>query len=244
MTTFVFGAPAGKPAPVVLAAEIDVRGVRFKREGDRMTTVLESLLVVADRDTGKTYTQDRQIDLSLPTQVHAQVEKSWLPVFRNQELPPGTYQARLLVRDPRDGKIGTVSHEFDVDRPEGLRASTPILTDQVRSEPGGGSTPIPVVRRSFAPGATLHYMFDVYGAQGPVPRVSTSYEIRRDDGSIFAHTDPRPLSVGPQGQIAQRLALSLKNAAPGGYVLVLKVVDEVAQQAIEVQDPFTVDVSR
>jgi hypothetical protein len=51
---------------------------------------------------------------------------------------------------------------------------------------------------------------------------------------------PSAIAPGPQGQLARRQDLSLKEASPGEYVLVLTVRDEVAGRTLELREPFEV----
>src|SRR4029450_3596530 len=94
----------------------------------------------------------------------------------------------LLVRDARGGALGAVRHTFTVPPADGLRTSTPILTDAVPGE-AGRELPVPLARRHFASGSKLFYVFDVYGASGP-GEVKISYAVGRG-GQTLAEAAPR-----------------------------------------------------
>ena len=243
LVAHVLGARDGK-ASVLLVAEADPRPFVFKEKAGRYEGSLESYVVVASRDTGENFHQQKRIDLSLPGEVRAALERSWLPILREFELPTGTYQARVLLRDEKGGRVGTVRHDFEVPDLRQLRVSTPVLTDTTQVDASGQPRPVPVARRVFAPGARLVYVFEVYGADRDsrtrAPRVSVEYVIRRGDGTTFAEVPPRPLTPGLQGEIAHRVVLGLDHAQPGDYEITLRVRDEVAGKTLEVRDPFTV----
>ncbi len=244
MTSYVFGpAPSGKTT-VLVAADVDPSGISFQEEKGRFDATLDSYVVVAARDNSLSIPQEKEIALSLPPDVKAQLAASWLPFFRSFELGPGTYQARLLVRDRKSGRIGTVRHEFEVPASGHFRLSTPILTDALQPDPKTGTPrPVPLARRTFAPGDNLLYLFEVYGADtavGEASRVSAQYEVRRDDGAVLVHTQPASLSGDAQGRMSRELPISLEGVAPGGYEIVLNVKDLVSGQAVEVRDAFTV----
>jgi VWFA-related protein len=247
MTSHVLGASAQGKANVLLVAEADPGSFRFERHGDRFNGVIESYVLVSARATGENVHREKLIEMSLPAEVKQQLERTWLPIIREFELSPGVYQARLLVRDRQDGRIGTVRHEFTVPPLEGLRTSTPILTDTLQAPPSGSQVPgrpVPVARRRFAVGRTLYYLFEVYGARrdggaGP-PRVSAGYEIRSGGGTLLAKQPTAPLAPGPRGDLAQVFVFSLQGVAPGEYEVVLRVQDEVAGKTLELRDPFTV----
>jgi VWFA-related protein len=244
MASYVFGpSPAGKTA-VLIAADVDPSGFAFEESHGRFDATLDSYVVVAARDNSLSIPEEKEIALSLPPEVKTQLAASWLPVFRSFELGPGVYQARLLVRDRKSGRIGTVRHEFEVPAPGHFRLSTPILTDALQADPKAGAPrPVPLARRTFATGGNLLYLFEVYGADtavGEASRVSVRYEVRREDGTVLVHTEPATLSADPQGRMSRELPISLEGVPPGSYEIILDVKDLVSGQAVEVRDPFTV----
>jgi hypothetical protein len=242
LAAYVFGAAAADKAAVLLVAEIDPEAIPFTEVGGRFAAELDSYAVVASRDTGQNHAQEKEIALGLPPEVRSRLARTWLPVYRDFELPPGTYQARFLVRERRSGRMGTVRHAFEVPPPDRFRVSTPILTDSLQADPKAGPRPVPLARRSFPPGASLAYLFEVYGAasDGGGPRVVSRYEVRRADGSTLVRAEPSPIEPGPQGQLSRQVAVSLQGAPAGDYEIVLTVEDRVSGRTLEVRDPFTV----
>jgi VWFA-related protein len=244
MATYVFGpSPSGKVA-VLVAADVDPAGVDFTEENGRFSATLDSYVVVAARDNSLSIPQEKEIALSLPPDVRAQLARSWLPVFRSFELGPGTYQARLLVRDRKSGRMGTVRREFEVPPAGHFRLSTPILTDSLQGDPKAGAPrPVPLARRTFAPGGNLLYLFEVYDADtavGTPQHVAARYEVRRADGSVLVRTEPSIVNPDPRGQMSREVPISLEGVPPGDYEIILNVKDMVSGQAVEVRDPFTV----
>jgi VWFA-related protein len=67
---------------------------------------------------------------------------SWYTMVREFELPAGGYQAKLVVRDVKSKKLGTVVYEFSVPPLDKLRLSSPILTDEVQAPPGGSPSAV------------------------------------------------------------------------------------------------------
>lgn len=244
MTSYVFGERAGKAA-VLLAADADPKAIGFDKQADRFNGVLESFAVIASRDSGENFSQERKMELSLPSAVRDQVAKSWLPILREFELPPGVYQARMLVRDPGSGRIGTVRHEFEVPDPGKLRTSTPILTDTLQPGAGGApARPVPLARRTFDANARVVCYFEVYGAvrdgQSGAPKVIAGGSVRRADGSTLANLDATPMAPAPDGSLSRRIDLPLQGAAPGEYAFVLSITDGVSRQTLEVEEPFSI----
>jgi hypothetical protein len=221
--------------------------VTFESNGDRQEGQLSTVLLLGSRDTGESWHREKEVKLSLPPAFYQQVQERWLPLVREFKLAPGTYQARFYVRDERGQHIGTVRHEFEVPSLDDLRVSTPILTDVVQQ--GGDGTaprPIPLARRHFPAGTTLYYVFQVFGAQaGPdgVPRVQSGFRVESVDGTVMGSQPPTVLQPGPGGELSRMHPLSLKGLAPGDYLILLEVSDEVAGRTIEIVDPFRVEPS-
>ncbi len=95
--------------------------------------------------------------------------------MRDFELKSGDYQAKIVVRDTRTGRVGTVIHEFDVPPLDELRVSTPVLSDTRAPSPAtegvpGGMLAV-VARREFA-----------LGLRPPLPVRGLRGEEGREDG--------------------------------------------------------------
>jgi hypothetical protein len=172
------------------------------------------------------------------------LSREWYPIVREFTLPPGDHQARMIVRDTATGVIGSVIHDFEVPPLEGLRVSTPVMTDIWRT--GSGSSAIQtqlLARREFHPGAELVCQLEVYGAakdgQG-MPRVFQGYEVRRPDGTVFKRLDPSLISPTSLGSLVRMFLLSLDYATPGDYEMRLTIRDELSGEVIELGEPFTV----
>ena len=163
LASYVFGDGASGTCTAVLVAEVDLRGVAFETKGDRRVAALETFVVVSPLAGGENKRVQKRADLALPPAVLEQLSRTGLPLLRDFALAPGTYQARLLVRDERSGKVGTVRHTFTVPPAQGLRVSTPILTDSVHAE-GGAERPVPIAHRTFKADTKLMYEFEIYGA--------------------------------------------------------------------------------
>jgi VWFA-related protein len=239
LASFIVDGGASGTTLVMLAAELDLGPVRFTPKAGRQIGALETYVVVTPRAGGENVRQEKRMDLALPADVHARLVREGLPLLRNFDLKPGVYQARLLVRDEQGGALGTVRHTFTVPEPEGLRLSTPILTDSVAGE-GDAQRPLPIARRRFPAGTRLVYAFDVFGAKPGAP-VTLAYAVRRKDGTALAQPAPRPVPASADGSVAQRIDLPLTGVAPGEYEIVLSVDDPGSGQKLERHDPFVVE---
>ena len=244
-STFVFDEVSLNQMSVQLAVEIDVRGLGFRKEADRANDSLAFLIEAQHRETGEYYRYDQQIEMSLLPETRRKLEGSWYPVTREFTLPPGGYQAKIVVRDLNSSRVGSLVHEFDVPAPGQLRVSTPVLSDAVETGPDGSRRPVLQVRRSFAPDSTLWCQFGVYGAAREekgslMPRVTAGYEIRRTSGLVFKRSAPTPINPTSVGALLRLSGISLRGAPPGEYEIVLTIRDELAGRTVERREPFAV----
>jgi VWFA-related protein len=232
---------------VVLAAEVDVRGLHFKEEEGRFKDDVAFLIEAQHRDSGEYYHFDQKIEMSLLPETRAKLESTWYTAIRDIVLPPGGYQVKVVVKDlGADGsRVGSVTHDFEVPAATGFRLSTPILTDTVDTA-GGSVAPKPVilVRRSFAAATVLYCQFSVYGAASDptthMPRVSSAYEIRRADGALLKRSARSAITPTSLGALLRLQGISLPATEPGAYELRLSVRDEIANRLLSVKEEFMI----
>ncbi len=237
VASYVLGSEKAGTALAVLATEVELGTVRFTPKSGRQQAALETYVVVTPRDGAENQRLEKRLDLALPADVHARLLREGLPFVRTFDLAPGVYQARLLVRDEQGGAMGTVRHTFTVPALDGLRLTTPMLTDSVAGE-GAAQRPLPIARRRFPSGTRLVYAFDVLGAKGPL---TLAYAVRRKDGSVLAEPRPRTVAPNAAGIASQQVDLPLTGVAPGEYEIVLTVADAGSGRSLERRDAFGVD---
>lgn len=240
---YTFGPVDGGDVSVMVALEADLRAFDLKRDGAFLTDVLDAHLLVTDAATGEAKRSERSIEMKLQTGVPAAETSAWYPVSDAFRLKPGRYQARVAVRDRNSGRIGAVTHEFEVPRQEGIRLSSVIVTDTVE-EPTLFSTapprPVLIVRRLLT--GTLCYQFSVYDAArttGDETRVTAGHIVRRADGTLVKELKPTPLVPG-SGGMSRFARVSLAGMPPGDYELVITVSDALAGETVTVIEPFAI----
>ncbi len=247
ITSFVTGDGSPGKAKTSVLTEVDIRNLGFKEVEGHFDDTLEYLIVVANGGSGEYWRSDKELAMDLLPATRAKLLATWLPIPSDFELPPGGYQAKMVVRDKNTGKVGTVSLDFEVPALEGLRTSTLILTDRLKpaSEENAPSQPVPVARRSFVVGSELYCQFSVLGAAqdraaGGVPSVSAGYQIRSIGGVVKTQVPPRAIRPTSLGHVSRTIATSLEGFDPGEYEFLLGVRDQRADKMIAVVEPFTV----
>jgi len=250
-TALVFD-QVGSGAKVIVAADVDPK--YFQLEADdqqRLHGIVELAVAATHLATGQVFRFEQTTELNLRPETKRELDVWWYPVSRDFTLPPGPYQARVVVRDRTSGRMGSVTHEFEVPPLDGFRVSSPILTDQIQADAAGQVVPKPVLvaRRRFASGTTLFCQFTVYNAALAAstrqPQVSGTWVLRRADGSvegtIVRQSQARVLTPAADGALTRLYGITLAGLTPGEYELVLLVRDELQLKTAEIREPFIVE---
>jgi hypothetical protein len=248
VTSFTFEETISSRASVMVAAEVDIRELAMREEEGRFKDDLAFLIELEHRETGEVFRYDQKIEMAMLPETRETLSRSGYPVARDFTLPRGGYQARVVVRDLGNGRIGSVIHDFEVPDLASFRLSTPLLADTLeKREPGDAKPPRPVlqVRRVFAPDSTLYVQYSVFGAGKDettrMPRVIAGYEIRRrDGGALFKSAAPTRINPTSLGSLIRLHGINLAGAPPGDYDLVLVARDEIGGKTVEVREPFAV----
>jgi VWFA-related protein len=240
---YVFGNVNATASSVMLAVETDLRAFQLKERAGGLTDVLDLRLLVTDLADGETKRYERTVEMNLESRVPTLETSAWYPLAEPFELVPGRYQARLVVRDRNSGRLGSVTHDFEVPLRKGLSLSSIIVTDTVEMPaPGSGEAPKPVliVRRLLTAGATLYYQYSVFDA-GRTPsgetRVRAGHVVRRADGTVVKEMKPTPL-LSASGGLSRFAGVSLAGMPAGDYELTVNVTDEVSGETVTVHEPF------
>jgi VWFA-related protein len=248
MTAFTLDETMLGKAHVLVATDVDVRGFAFEQKEGRSTDTVEFLLVVSHRDSGEYFRYDQKVEMKLLPETRERLGKTWFNIMRDFELAPGGYQAKIVIRDKANGKIGTVTHNFEVPDLSQFRTSSPLISDVLQPAPEGSKAPprpALVVRRNFPSGAKLFCQFEVFGAApekgSGMPKVTAGYTIQRADGGVQMRVEPTPIRPTSLGKLSRLVGTTLGGFAQGDYELVLNLKDEVSGKTLEVREPFSVE---
>jgi VWFA-related protein len=245
MTTYVLEETTLGRARVLVAADADISKVEFVGTEGRLLGTLDTLAVAARRENSEVFRSDQKVDLE--RKPGPMPSPSWYTIVRELEIPAGSYQAKLVVRDPASRRLGTVSLAFEVPPLDRLRLSSPILTDALQIPQGGAPNAVLLARRTFSTAKPLFCRFDVYGATPDpathMPLVKAGHVLRRADGTVVGRSAATPIEPTSIGGIFRLMQIPLRGLAPGDYELELFVRDERAGAERKVVEPFTLQAS-
>jgi len=248
MASYVLDETILGKAATLLVTDIDLRGLPFEEKEGRLVNSLEYLVVAAHRETGEFFQYNQTVNMKLLPATKERLEKSWYPVVKDFELPPGFYQAKIVVRELNSKRLGTVVHEFEVLDVTKFRTSTPVVSDTLTPIQEAKERPRPAIlaRRNFPSGSTVFCSLDVYGAakdkESGMPRVSMGYSVlKKDDGSVVNRLDPTVITPTSLGKLSRMIGFEMDTAAPGEYQLVINIRDELSGQSLELREPFTLE---
>jgi hypothetical protein len=232
-------------ARVLVAIEADGPALDFAMGGDKRQATLSLVIAAVNRDSGVASRSDQTIAISFA----APQPPKWSLFTRELDLSPGVTQIRVVARDEKSGRIGTVTLRLEVPRLDGLRLSTPILADEVKPAPKESGRLLPVIgaHRAFKFKAMgrLYCQFQVFGAskdpKDGAPKVDASYTLRRAGGTEIRRAAPSLIAVAPDGPVMRLIGLSVDGMPDGDYELILHVVDETSGRSVERAERFRLE---
>jgi VWFA-related protein len=243
MTAYLGGESTPGKATVHVVTEVDIRDFKLENVDGRYRGSIEFLLVVAHRQSGEYYRDDQTIDMNMLPSTRDRVFRTWLPIVRELDLKPGDHLAKMIVREVATGHVGSVVHEFEVPPLGEFRVSTPILSDTRAESSPGQPRPAFLARREFPRGAELLCQFDVFGAsrdERGMPRVVQAGEVRRKNGPVYVRLPPTAIEPTSLGELSRVFGVTLDEAVPGDYEVVLTFRDELSGKSLELHEPFRV----
>jgi len=227
VATLLLGSSPGAGPTTTFAVELP--------PGEAAWTERQLTLLIEARPLGKGEAVRDTSDVTLPPSDQPGV------ATRELHLPPGVWQARVVVRDPATEKVGSVLHTFEVPVVTGLQVSSPILGNKLSRS----RVPRAEVRleRRYRRTDALYCQYHVLGAAlDPAtrrPRVSGAYAIVRGDVGVQEGA-ASPIEPDEAGEVRRLMGIGLADFPPGDYTLVLRVTDEVSGDSREIRELFSV----
>jgi hypothetical protein len=234
---YAIGPSADKDATrAVVAVEFDAAA----RDSRRAVRQVEFAVGMRQRESGKLFEQSGRA----PVEVRSGEASAWRSFASHFDLPPGTFDVQVIIRDPASAAMGTATAQLALPPAAGLRLSTPILTDQV-VEDGAGRKPRAAMsaHREFRTGGTLYCEFEVFGAATSdatsLQDAEAGVQILDMSGNAVRNTAMTTIVPDAQRRVFRLVGMDVANLPAGRYELRVRVRDRVTGATVEHREPFT-----
>src|SRR4030095_1850358 len=221
-------------ADLTVNAFINPRKIDFKRVGDRYQASFDVVGFLFDSLGRSRGGISQTVNADLTEETYKRALVTGLSYTANTQLPPGSYQIRLVIRETGTGKMGTVSRYFEVpDLTQKQLTMSSILLYEI-SPTAGKKTPdqLPATR-VISRKQDLRYASVIYNAkmEGGKPQVSSKLFISVGDKILFQEPEQKLETAGNgSGQLIRVGQLALAKVPPGRYILTLVVTDPLADK--------------
>ena len=235
----VFAAPMKGPsrkAAIALVTEFLGREFAFTEKDGKFLNTLEMSYVAVGKQ-GKVVDGKRDaVALSFKPDTYRRVLESGMRVQSRLELPPGSYQLRVAVRES-GGKTGSVFYDLFVPdfAKDPLSISGVVVTSMAAGAvPTAGAIPEigdalktpPTTSRVFSSADELSVLAEVYDNQGALSHSVDITASLKAEGrvQVFSNSETRSSKElgGASGGYGYTNRIPLKGLAPGLYVLTIE----------------------
>ena len=255
----LFAAPfkgAGKDASILLAVEIDGRGLKFEERDGRFNEKVEVSVVAVDYHGNVRGTGRQTLDLTLKPETHRAVTgKGGIRLLSRLDLPPSRYQIRVGVHESVGSAVGTLP--FDLEVPDysnalfslsGLVLTSSAAGNFATTKPDAVLKDVlpapPVATRVFDPQETITFLTELYdNSSRPSHAVDFAATVRaaNDGRLVFNTSDERTIQAGNTVRTERyKGEIALKDFAPGTYVLRVEANSRSGNQFAFREVPFEV----
>jgi VWFA-related protein len=256
----VFATPlkgTGRNSSVMMAVEIDAKGLRFDERDGRFTDKLELSIIAVDYQGKVRGTDRRTLDLKLKPESYQKIAKTGgVRLLARLDLPPSRYQIRVGVHETGGNVIGSLPYDLEV--PDYTK--TPfVLSGPLMTSTGVGAAFItpkpdtdlqqllpapPIATRVFSPEETIAFASELYdNSNRSAHSVDFAATVRRvsDGRVVFEMRDQRTVAAGDSSRTeGYRGEIALKDFAPGAYVLRVEATSPPGTQISFREVPFEV----
>jgi VWFA-related protein len=226
-------APGGRPADLGISVQIDPSKFAFKEEGGKYVTSYDVAGFIYD-EVGKLRGGfSETVNASLTPEELQRARTAGLPYYAATQLPPGSYQLRLAVREAATGHIGSLSRYVEVPNvSKGRFAMSSLFLHAV--DPANAAQPQSLLAsRVLTRRQEVRYSAIIYNAKAEAgkPRVRSQLIISQGGKVLFREPEQEVEMKGTDpSQLVKVGQLALAKVQPGRYVLTLVVTDPLAEK--------------
>ena len=240
--------------PVSLA--LPYRDLSPEREGDEFVYRLNYLIRLLDSAAGP----DGDIELArieddlvlrIASADYARINEQRIGIEEALTAPPGDYRLQVFVRDSNEEKVGTQELPISVPERSGdaLSLSSLFVTSAILNGVPGSERPfqfgaariVPHASGEFTRNQNMEIYVQAYGTSrgdAGTGKLTIKCFVMKDgkihlgypDSFLFPDTEPVGITA----------ALPLRRLEPGGYRVLVRVIDDVSGQAANVEAPFSI----
>lgn len=178
----------------------------------------------------------KTLPLSVTAEEYQKFEKDGVPFpGQHTQLPPGSYEIRMGVRDEKTGSLGTISRYVEIPNLEKgrLSASTLLLGAVKPEETSAASKPIPIsANRRMSRTNDLRYAVFIYNPKRKNDKANLTTQLTiMKDGKVLFREPPKPVTDrGKDQPFFQVGQLGLAHVPAGRYVMQLEITDAEADK--------------
>ena len=191
------------------------------------------------------------LSLNLKPETRTRVEQTGIRLLSRMNIPPGRYQLRVAAHDLAGGALGSVLYDLEVPDFEKvpLSMSGLVLTSassglEPTAKPDADLRQVlpgpPAAARSFAQNDQIAFFADVYDNDlSAVHTLDITTTLTSDEGRVvFKNAEERSTAdlAGKRGGFGYGTTMSLKDYAPGLYVLKVEARSRLGSNATASRD--------
>ncbi|MBP1608762.1 MAG: hypothetical protein H6Q04_997, partial [Acidobacteria bacterium] len=99
---------------VALLTNVDIRGIRFIKEDDRQTNLINLVIVAFDENDRYIDGLEKSIDFKLTQASYDDLLNRGLTSKVSFQLPPGRFKIKAVVRESAQSKMGSLTKAVEI----------------------------------------------------------------------------------------------------------------------------------
>jgi VWFA-related protein len=230
----LYRAAGSDKGEVALQLLIDPKGLYFEREGDKQRADFDLAGFVFDQAGRLRGSFGETVKVSLTHDEYDRIKGGGFSYSANTVLPTGAYQIRLVVRDNKTNRLGTLSRYVEIpDLREGKLGASSIFLGAVPAGDTQTLNPVPLgPDRRISRNQDLRYMVAIYNAKlrDNKPQVQTQLIVIHEGREIFRGPRQAVQPGNDKSQLVKAGQLDLSKVNPGRYTMVLVITDPLADK--------------
>lgn len=230
----LYRASGSDKGEVALHLLIDPKGLYFEQEGDKQRADFDLAGFVFDQSGRLRGSFGETVTVSLTREEYDRIKWGGFSYSASTTLPTGAYQIRLVVRDNKTNRLGTLSRYVEIpDLKAGRLGASSIFLGAVPAGDTQAPNPVPLgPDRRISRKQDLRYVVAIYNAKlkDNRPQVHTQLIVMHEGREIFRGPQQTVPPGSDKSQLVKAGQLDLSSVSPGRYTMVLIITDPLADK--------------